>query len=912
MKQKGFFSTGLRIAIVIFLAVIFLFVGLNQFYINILWFKEVNYLQVFFKSIVTKLTMGIPLFAALFIILGIYFKLLTKSGGKTNIILVEDKKKFIRGKLPYLLSVVVSAVISIMITSSLWYKWLEYSNSVPFNVTDPIFNKDIAFYVFKLPFYQGLLNIGYTVLIVLFASTLIYSFLVIADKTNDDKKFQGQFDFSNVPVKGLFTKLWSSFRVQLSIFLSLFFVLAAISTYLKRFDLLYSSDSLVYGATYTDVHVMMPFYLILSILCIVTAFATLYFGMAKKLKPLLITGALLIGVNLLGVIAGSIVQGYVVSPNEFSKEQEYINYNIAFTQKAYGIENIEVKDFAVEQNITAQDIINNEAVISNIPINDYRPTLDTYNSLQGIRPYYEFKDIDVDRYYLNGKYTEVFISSREMNNSKLETSAQTWINLHLKYTHGFGITVSPVNQVTATGQPMMIAKDIPPVSNYAELNVAQPRIYFGEGSDTYAVVNTKAKEFDYPAGNDNQENIYDGTAGIALSFINRISFALSNGTVKFLLSSDITSESKILINRNVLQRVQKIAPFFSYDSDPYIVNVDGKLYWILDAITTTDRYPYSQPYNNQNPYNYIRNSVKVVVDAYNGDVTFYQIDANDPIASVYGKIYPNLLKSLEEMPEGIKSHLRYSETLFNIQADIYKVYHMNNPSVFYNKEDLWQIATQFYQTSKDPIKVNSTYLITKLPGRQQEFMLMVPFTPQNKDNMVAWMAGICDGDQYGQLVIYQFPKQKLVYGPMQIEQRIDQDTVISPQLTLLSQQGSEVIRGNLLTIPIGDGLLYVEPVYVQASGGDRSLPEAKKIIACYGDNIVMANTLGEALNQIFGIKQGGTTTTPISTDSTTAELIARANELYTNAQAALKAGDWTSYGNYMNELGQVLGNLKNK
>ncbi len=915
MKQKkGFFGTGLRIAIVIFLAVVILFVGLNQFYINILWFKEVNYLQVFFKSIVTKLTMGIPLFLVLFVILGIYFKLLTMSGGKSNIIVVEEKKKFVRGKLPYFLSIVISAVTSTMITSSLWYKWLEYKNSVPFNVTDPLYNKDISFYVFKLPFYQGLLSIGYTILLVLFASTLIYSFLVIAEKTNNDKKFyQGQFDLSNLPVKGLFTKLWSSFRVQLSIFLSLFFVLAAVSTYLKRFDLLYSTASIVYGATYTDVHVMMPFYLILAGLCIVTAFATLYFGMAKKLKPLLITAALLICVNFLGVIAERIVQGYVVSPNEFSKEQEYINYNIAYTQKAYGIDTIEVKDFAVEQNITAQDIINNDIIISNIPINDYRPTLDTYNSLQGIRPYYEFKDIDVDRYYLNGKYTEVFLSSREMNNSKLETSAQTWINLHLKYTHGFGITVSPVNQVSATGQPMMIAKDIPTTSVYAELNVTQPRIYFGEGTDTYAVVNTKAQEFDYPAGSDNKQNVYDGTAGIPLSFINKISFSLSNGTIKFLLSSDITNESKILINRNVVQRVQKIAPFFTYDSDPYIVNVDGKLYWILDAMTTTNKYPYSQPYSTTTPYNYIRNSVKVVVDAYNGDVTFYQIDANDPIASVYGKIYPGLLKTLDEMPAGIKAHLRYSETLFNIQADIYKTYHMSNPSVFYNKEDLWQIATQFYQTSKDPVKVNSTYLITKLPGRQQEFMLMLPFTPQNKDNMVAWMAGICDGDEYGKLVIYQFPKQKLVYGPMQIEQRIDQDTVISPQLTLLSQQGSEVIRGNLLTIPIADGLLYVEPVYVQASGGDRSLPEVKKVIACYGDNIVMANSLGEALNQIFGLNQGGTGGTPsTSTDSTTAELIAKANELYTNAQTALKAGDWTSYGNYMNELGQVLANLKGR
>lgn len=915
MKQKkSFFGAGIRIALIVLIVVLVTFIGLNEFYINILWFKEVGYLQVFLKGLVTKLSMGLPLFLILFVILGIYFKLLTMSGGKTRVVVVE-KKRFIRGKLPLLLAFLISAATSVVITASLWYQWLEFSNSVPFDVTDPIFKLDISFYVFKLPFYQGLMSIGYIVLFVLFASTLVYSFIVIADKNRDDKKFSDPMQL-NIPVKSLFAKLWSTFRVQLSIFLSLFFVLLAVSTYLKRFSLLYDSQNILYGATYTDVNVLMPFYLILAGCCLLAALVVLIFGMAKKIKPLLITAALLIIINFLGIIAASVIQSYVVTPNELSKEVEYINYHINYTQKGYGLDNVKVKEFPVDQTITAQDITENETTISNIPINDYRPTLDTYNSLQGIRPYYEFKDIDVDRYFLNGEYRQVFISAREMNNSKLETTAQTWINLHLKYTHGFGITVSPVNEVSRTGQPVMIAKDIPTQSEYAELVTNQPRIYFGEGTDTYAVVNTKSKEFDYPAGSNNQENVYDGTAGIQLNLLNKLSFSLSNGTIKFLLSSDVTSESKILINRNVLQRVQEIAPFFSYDSDPYIVNIDGKLYWIMDALTTTDKYPYSKPYSAETPYNYVRNSVKVVIDAYNGDVTFYQIDDTDPIASVYGKIYPNLLKPFSEMPEELKAHLRYSETLFNIQAEIYKTYHMSNTSVFYNKEDLWQIATQFYQTSKEAVRVNSAYLIMKLPDRNEEFMIMLPFTPQNKDNMVSWMAGMCDGDEYGKLVLYEFPKQKLVYGPMQIEQRIDQDTVISPQLTLLSQQGSEVIRGNLLTIPVEDGLLYVEPIYVQASGGDRSLPEAKKVIACYEDKIVMADNLGDALSEIFGLDKndngGATPETPDETDLTTQQLISKASELYASAQAALVAGDWAGYGEYMDELGVVLSQLQGK
>ena len=909
-KERKRFGSGFRVLILVLVLVVAAFIALNEFYINILWFTEVGYLQVFLKALITKVTMGGPLFLGLFIILSIYYKLLTLAGGSVKIV-KGGKKKFIRGKLPFLMAFVVSVLASVMITSDLWYRWLEFTNSVAFNVTDPIFNLDLSFYMFRLPFYEGLLSIGYILLAILFGSTVIYSLLVIATKNSEFKRIELQ-ELQGIEMKGFFSRLWTSFRVQLSIFAALFFVLISISMYFKRFSYLYNVGNIIYGASYTDVHILIPFYLIMAGLSILAALATLYLGLAKKIKPLLITAALLVVVNLIGLGVAWIVDAYVVAPNEFSKEKEYIEYTIEYTRMAYGVNDVEVKEYDVQQNITADDIEKNETTVNNIPINDYLPTLDTYNSLQGIRPYYEFKDIDVDRYMIDDVYTQVFISPREMNNDRLDSTAQTWINLHLKYTHGFGIAMSPVNAVSKTGQPLLIAKNIPTESDYEDINVDQGRIYFGEAANTYAVVNTLSKEFDYPQGNDNVENVYDGEAGIPMTFLNKIAFSLSNGTMKFLLSSDVTSESKVIINRNIAERVAKIAPFFYYDDDPYVVVVDGKLYWIMDAMTMTDRYPYSKPYGNGS-FNYIRNSVKVVIDAYNGDVTFYLIDETDPLAAVYAKIYPDLFTPFSDMPAEIKAHLRYSEDMFGVQADIYRTYHMTNATVFYNKEDLWEVSTQFYQTSSDPVNVNASYLIMKLPEREEEFLLMLPYTPQNKDNMVAWMAGICDGDDYGQLIVYQFSKQNLVYGTMQIEQRIDQDTTISPQLTLLSQQGSEVIRGNLLTIPIEDGLVYVEPIYIQASGGASSLPEVKKVIVSYGDSIVMTDTIDEALTQIFGLKGDNDSDTPVTDiplDGTTAQLIAQAQDLYNKANAAAMAGDWANYGIYIDQLGDTLTQLE--
>lgn len=919
-KRKGGFLS--KTAKFIFLALVILVgvgIVLNEFYIDIIWFREVGFTDVFFKSLFTHLKLGIPLFMIMFVVLSIYFKLLTLSGGKTVVKVVDEKPSFIKGKLPYVISFVISLFASIVMTSALWYDFLEFVNSVPFNQTDPIFGLDISFYVFKLPFLRGLLNLLALIMLILAVATLLYSIIVIAEKSTVDRRIINEFEnIDKEEVKGFFSRMWGSFRKQIVFFLSASALVASAYFFLKRFELLYSSNGIVYGAGFTDLHITLNVYNALFVLCIVAAFAIIIAGFTKKIKPIFICAVAIAAVYFAGIGASVAVQSLIVSPNEFSKESLYIDYNIEATQHAYGLDKIETKTYTVENSITSQDIAKNSVTIENIPINDYKPTLDTYNSLQSMRTYYEFHDVDVDRYYLDGDYTQMFISAREMNVNKLNQDAQTWINKYMKYTHGFGVAVSPVNSINETGQPVLIAKDIPTVTEYEELNLTQPRIYFGETTDDYAIVNTRAKEFDYPYGSDNIENVYDGDAGIELTMLNRLSFALSEGTMKFLLSSDITSESKILINRDVMTRVMKIAPFLVYDSDPYLVISGGKLYWIADAMTTSDRYPYAQPH--EYGFNYIRNSVKVVVDAYNGNVDFYIVDEEDPIAAVYAKIYPTLFKSFDRMPEDIKSHLRYSESYFKVQADMYSTYHMNNTSVFYNKEDAWSIANQYYGAEKTAEKVSPAYMIMKLPEREEEFLLVVPYSAVNKNNMVAWMAGVCDGEEYGKLIVYEFNKQSLVYGPMQIEQRIDQDTTIAPQLNLLAQQGSSVLRGNLLTVPIEDSILYIEPVYVQAAQTSMSLPEMKKVILSYKDDIVMADTLQEGIELIFGKIQNETGNENVNTDipntdtsftpsATVGELAKQAQDIYNKAQSAVQNGDWTSYGKYMDQLEEVLNKL---
>jgi uncharacterized membrane protein (UPF0182 family) len=561
--------------------------------------------------------------------------------------------------------------------------------------------------------------------------------------------------------------------------------------------------------------------------------------------------------------------------------------------------------------------------ITNIRINDFEPAEQFYNQTQSIRQYYSFNDVDNDRYWVNGEYTQTFLTAREIDETKI---SDTWLNKHLKYTHGYGVAMSRVDKVTSSGQPDVLVGNIPPESAVDEIEITRPEIYFGELANEYVIVGTKEQEFDYPNGDTNSYTMYEGNAGIKMNLFNRLVFAIREGSVKLLVSSNITGDSKIIINRNVVDRVRTIMPYLSYENDPYMVTVDGKLYWIIDAYTVSNLYPYSEPYSEETNINYIRNSVKVVIDAYNGDTNYYVVDSNDPIAQTYAKIYPTLFKSVDQMPDGLRAHLRYANTLFTIQASVYGKYHMEDVNVFYQSEDLWDIANEIYGTEKQQIIPN--YYIAKLPGESQaEFFNSVPFTPRSKQNMTALLIARNDGENYGELVLYQFPKSKTVYGTEQIEAQIDQNTEISKEFTLWNSSGTTYRRGNLFVIPINTSVLYVEPVYLEAQ--NSSIPEVKRIIMVYKDQIAYGETLADCIINLFGYDMNADSTVKPDDSSiidgggsedeggesdvpeamTQAELIAKAQEAFTNAQEAQQQGNWAAYGTYLEQLEDYLNQL---
>jgi uncharacterized membrane protein (UPF0182 family) len=612
---------------------------------------------------------------------------------------------------------------------------------------------------------------------------------------------------------------------------------------------------------------------------------------------------------LLGSIYPAIVQKFVVEPSELGRETPYIERNINFTRLAFGLDKIEERDLPVELAPSEQDLAKNSATMNNIRLWDYRPLKDTYNQIQSIRLYYDFTDIDVDRYRIDGSYRQVLLGAREISPEKLASEAQTWINQRLQFTHGYGVALSPVNEISEEGLPNLWVKDVPPIG---KIEIERPEIYYGEKTNNYVIVNTKAEEFDYPKGDINVYARYAGESGINLdSFIRRLVYAWEFGDINILISGELTPESSLLYRRNIQQRVWHLAPFLMLDRDPYIVIADGKLFWIQDAYTVSGRHPYSQP--TPRGINYIRNSVKVVISAYDGSVTFYLVDPEDTLASTYAAIFPALFTPLEEMPPSLRAHLRYPEDLFQIQVGRYQTYHMQDPRVFYNKEDLWTIPTETYADAERPVE--PYYVIMMLPGEEQEeFLLMLPFTPTQKDNMITWLAARSDGDKYGKLIAYNFPKDKLVYGPRQIEARIDQDPTISSQLTLWGQKGSQVIRGNLLVIPIEKSVLYVEPIYLQAERGQ--LPELKRVIVASGNRIVMEPTLAQSLSAIYaGLPPEPPPEGPLppspppEAPAGLAELAQLAQEHYVKAQEYLKAGDWASWGEELKKMEEALNRL---
>ena len=707
---------------------------------------------------------------------------------------------------------------------------------------------------------------------------------------------------------GNFRQLLNIASGQISILGIVFFIMIGLNFLLKQFDLLHAHTGAVYGAGFTDVNITLWVYRILMVLALVGAVTVGHHIRKKEFRKIFRIPALMIVIGAVGVGTSLVVQNFVVAPDEINKESKYLEHTIEYTQYAYDLNDVSVQSFAADNKLTTDDIKENTETIKNIRINDYEPVNTFYNQTQSIRKYYKFNDVDVDRYMVNGKYTQTYLATREIDESKIQ---DTWLNRHLKYTHGYGVTLSRVDTVTASGQPDVMIGNIPPESNIEEIQVDRPEIYFGELSNDYVMVNTSEDEFDYPDGDSNKYTQYEGKAGIKLNLLNKIIFSIREGSMKILVSSNLKSDSKIIINRNVMERVRKIMPQLSYEDDPYTVVADGKIYWMVDAYTTSRYYPYSEPYTGEmGGVNYVRNSVKVVVDAYNGDVNFYLVDDKDPIANTFQKIYPELFKSIDKMPESLRSHIRYPNTLFNIQAGVYGRYHMNDVKVFYQNEDVWDIADEIYGTEQK--KMSSNYYIVKLPGEDSaEFINSIPFTPQSKQNMTGLMVARNDGDHYGELILYTVPKSKTVYGPMQIEAQINQNTEISKDFSLWSSQGTTYKRGNLFVIPIESSLLYVEPIYLEAA--NSAIPEVKRVIVAYNDKIAYEPTLGQALSSLFGEEASSEVTADEPGGSgepvTSADWIKKANDAYDSAQDALKDGDWSAYGKYMDQLEEALGNL---
>ena len=874
-------------------------------YTDWLWFGEVGYVGIFLKilslrgSLFTAVAVGVLVFlyanltfAARTARPDVLWELEDQLGLPGRVII----EPLIRRFLPVILLLIAFA--SGVRASARWQSVLAYLNAVPFGTTDPLFGRDLAFFVFDLPFFRRVLG---------WATTLVVATLVLTAVIYVLQR--------SLVLTSRGPRLAAGARSHLLVLGALLLVLTGISFWLDRFELVYSARGIIFGASYTDVHASLPVLgvlAVLSLLCAVACLAQLGTGGLR-----LVAGGVavlaVVWVGGLGIYP-ALLQRFSVTPNELNAERPFIVHNIRMTRQAYGLDRIEEREFPADDRLDAKALERNAPTIKNIRLWDYRPLQRTLAQLQEIRTYYKFQDVDNDRYLVNGEYRQLMLSARELSYPHLQS--RIWINEHLTFTHGYGVVVAPVNRVTAEGLPEFLVQDIPPRAAEGFPKITRPEIYYGEISNEYALVRTRSQELDYPAGDQNVYSQYAGSGGVAISsWLRKLAFAARFGEIKMLLSNDLTPESRIMMYRTIGQRVRQIAPFFHYDRDPYlVVTGDGRLTWMLDGYTTTDRYPYSDPVRGLG--NYIRNSVKVTIDAYDGRVAFYLADPTDPIVRAYAAGFPGLLKPLSALPEDLRRHIRYPEDFFAIQARKYATYHMLDPQVFYNKEDLWAVPRRTIE-GRDR-EMEPYFTIMRMPNEaREEFILLTLFNPSRRDNMIAWLAARSDPPNYGRLVVYNFPKQKLVYGPRQIDARIDQDPVISQQLALWNQRGSTVIRGSLLAIPVDQSLIYVQPLYLAASE-QGALPELRRVIVAYGNQIAMEPTLEQSLARIF---TGTVTPTPAAAATTSAPGAARpapsalsagaqrALEIYNRAQEALRKGDWAQYGAEQKRLEEALRSL---
>ncbi|SDL90537.1 UPF0182 family protein [Halarsenatibacter silvermanii] len=934
--------------------VIFILAG-SRFITDILWFSELELLDVFLTRIFAEagLRLAIGITAFLFFYINLRY---TREELLLSINIYDDDQistifegrqipiiDWLTSKRLTYLYVGISAFLGFVfsgIGSGVWEPVLKFLNQEPAGVADPIFGNDVSFYLFSLPVLEYFREL---LVIVVVLAAIITGFIYL---------FTSEF-LSGTGVKtasGLSLKISERAKRHLAVLLAIYLASKILDYRLSMYRLLFSERGVAFGASFTDIHATLPGLRILSVLVVILTGLVLFSLYRKQYKLILgVIGIWAAASIFFGFVYPGFVQRYRVEPNELVRERPYISNNIEMTLEAYDLAEVEEQRFELDYELSREDIDNNPEIIDNLRLWDDRPLAATFSQLQELRQYYSFRDVDVDRYTIDGEYRQVMLSLRELDKDNLPSHAQTWVNRHLQYTHGYGAVMTGVSEATEEGLPRFLLQDIPPRTD-TDIELGEQSIYYGENTNEYVITNNEEEEFHYPVNGENVYTRYDGQGGVQLSsFLRRALFSLRYSDIQIMLADQIREESRIMFDRNIQDRVRKIAPFLVFDDDPYPVLAEGRIHWIQDAYTISDRYPYSEPYNQN--MNYIRNSVKIVMDAYEGDLDFYITEEDDPIVNTYANIFPDLFKPLDEMPDSLRSHIRYPQNIFSIQADIYSLYHMTDPNIFYNREDVWEVPRENYAGRE--IKVEPYYISTRLPGEDDvEFTLMLPFTPARRNNMVAWLGARSDGENYGELKLYSFPRGELVYGPSQIESRIDQHGYISQMLSLWDQVGSEVIRGNLLVIPIENSIVYIEPVFLQAERG--ALPELRQVIVAFGDRIAMEDNVERALEVVFGERdpthdiedseeleeieeleedieipeadpevEEDMEAPEIDPEEPvdelepefeevdelpeeTEEIIAMISQAYHEAQQALQEGNWSDYGRHMDELEELL------
>ena len=898
-----------RVALLMTIAATIVFIGipfvtwLAGVWADWRWFSDLGQGAVFTTRIVSQLAVGAVFALLTFIILFTSMRFARRMAPRLVPVRfpegipeqLETVLLSIRGKMGPILdfailaSALVLAFLNGLGMSANWETFRISLASVPFGYSDPQFGRDVGFFVFQLPA-MNLIADWLTGVLML---TIVLSFAVhILDGAIQPWE----------RLKGFAPHV----KAHLSVLLALLVATFGFKYWISIWELNFSKFGQIVGAGYTDIHARIPAYQILIAVSLATAVALLLNIRYKGWRlPLISLGVWVAASILLGAVWPGLMQQFIVAPNEASAEAPYIERNITMTRKAFGLEDVEGQKFPAAETLTAADVVADRETLKNVRLWDPTIVAQSYSQLQSIRPYYEFPDVDVDRYTIDGRRQQVLVSAREMNSALLPDQAQTWVNRHLVYTHGFGLVMSSVSESDSRGMPKFIIGDVPP-RTATDLETKQPRLYYGEDTKDYVIVDTGIKEFDFPLGDRNAEYQYKGSGGVPVGgFVSRVAWALHLGSSQILFSEYVKPESRVLMRRDLTSRLEALAPWLAYENDPYPVLVDGRIIWVIDAYTSSENFPYSEGLPDSTT-NYLRNSVKITVDAFDGTTKFYAFDSEDPVLKAWSSVFPTLMIPGDKIPAEIRDHFRYPEGLFTAQAEIYRTYHMTDPRVFYNKEDQWEIPGTRQGKTMHPF-----FVLMRLPGKTQEqFYIMQPYTPRNRDNMIGWVAANSDPESYGERTVYQFPKERVVLGPEQVSARINQDALISPQLSLWGQRGSRAIFGNMLVVPIKDSIVYIQPLYLQAE--QTAIPELTRVIVVYADKVEMERTLEAALLKVFGQESSATTDTagPGSGQPGAGGAdAAAARRLFTEAVDAQKKGDWALYGTKLTQLGALLERL---